>query len=313
MPNAPATFVGRDDELERLRRVLERGAFAAIVGPGGIGKTALVLETIARCFPDAIDRAFFFAVPRDEPLEQLCRTLLYALAAHVGREDELDLVAVQTDLSLCLETLFELAAETSPWIVLDDVHHVIDGDAEDLLLPFAAYARDAKLVVTTRRPLQAADLAERSVALGRLSEGELLGLARALDPRLAEHRSHGLVAAAGGSPWVLKQVLARGIDEAVSDSRRELLGGLREPELAFVESLAWLRSEVPVDVLSLLTTERETIELEPLIARGLVTITPDGARIHDVVLDLLGSDFDAPARRARACELRGRLAASQQP
>ena len=54
-------FVGREDEIERLREyVVEREArLVTIVGPGGIGKTRLVAELARRVEGDFAERPWF--------------------------------------------------------------------------------------------------------------------------------------------------------------------------------------------------------------------------------------------------------------
>ena len=51
------SFVGRDDEVQRVSDMLDGGRLATIVGPGGAGKTRLATEAARRCesdFPDGV-------------------------------------------------------------------------------------------------------------------------------------------------------------------------------------------------------------------------------------------------------------------
>src|SRR5690606_39694288 len=48
LPNGASMFVGREGELSRLAHVLSRAPVAVVWGGAGVGKTALVLESLAR-------------------------------------------------------------------------------------------------------------------------------------------------------------------------------------------------------------------------------------------------------------------------
>jgi predicted ATPase len=48
-----AELVGRDDEVEQLGRLLDTHRLVEVVGPGGIGKTAVALAT-ARTRPGSV-------------------------------------------------------------------------------------------------------------------------------------------------------------------------------------------------------------------------------------------------------------------
>src|SRR5262245_54231906 len=48
LPHTVTRFVGREREIADVRRWLERARLVTLVGPGGIGKTRLALETAAR-------------------------------------------------------------------------------------------------------------------------------------------------------------------------------------------------------------------------------------------------------------------------
>ena len=55
-----SSFIGRQAELDGLRRLLDKGArLITLTGPGGVGKTRLALEFAARAAPDFAHGAFF--------------------------------------------------------------------------------------------------------------------------------------------------------------------------------------------------------------------------------------------------------------
>src|SRR5687767_14638186 len=57
LPLRLTTFLGRDDDLLRIERLLRGHRLVTVIGPGGVGKTSLALEvarTVADGFPDGI-------------------------------------------------------------------------------------------------------------------------------------------------------------------------------------------------------------------------------------------------------------------
>jgi predicted ATPase len=45
------SFVGRDDDVARVLKILADGRLVTLTGPGGAGKTQLAIETAARLAP----------------------------------------------------------------------------------------------------------------------------------------------------------------------------------------------------------------------------------------------------------------------
>src|SRR6266704_1742261 len=55
LPEEPNSFIGRERELDELRRLLDSTGALTLCGPGGIGKTRLALRllaVVAAGFPD---------------------------------------------------------------------------------------------------------------------------------------------------------------------------------------------------------------------------------------------------------------------
>ena len=75
-PRRAAHFTGREEELARLLDALAPGRAVTVHAPGGMGKTALVAELVARCapgeeppeaFPDGIVFYSFYGQPEPGP------------------------------------------------------------------------------------------------------------------------------------------------------------------------------------------------------------------------------------------------------
>ena len=66
LPARTTSFVGRDHELEEIRRLLEREdvRLVTLIGPGGIGKTELAVEAGRRRAPSLADGAAYVALDR---------------------------------------------------------------------------------------------------------------------------------------------------------------------------------------------------------------------------------------------------------
>jgi predicted ATPase/DNA-binding SARP family transcriptional activator len=152
LPAQASPFVGRDEELALLRRLLEEEPacrLLALVGQGGIGKTRLALqvaeELVAawpkrRPFPDGIFFVPLAAVSRSQEM-------IYAIGEAVGVPFQ-PLVPPQQQLldGLHNKTLL---------LVLDSFEHLIAG--ADLLSALLGAAQGVKLLVTS---LEGLDLQE---------------------------------------------------------------------------------------------------------------------------------------------------------
>src|SRR5262249_26106652 len=53
VPTPLTTFVGRDDDVARVLKMLADGRLVTLTGPGGAGKTRLAIETAARLAADS--------------------------------------------------------------------------------------------------------------------------------------------------------------------------------------------------------------------------------------------------------------------
>jgi len=136
-PAPPAHFVGRDAEREQLAAWLAtagRGATVAIVGMGGVGKTALAAETAGRLRHHFSDGVLWARVATDNPLDILQS---WALAY----DKDLSKIGSPAARAAAMRAIL---ADKHALIVLDDI---TAGRAFDLLLPGIALC---PVLVTTR-------------------------------------------------------------------------------------------------------------------------------------------------------------------
>jgi tetratricopeptide (TPR) repeat protein len=304
LPNAPPLFVGRDREMTWLEAALKRSPVAVISGPGGIGKTALVLRTIAERFPEQRDRTLFVGVRPGEPADQLRLDLVRTLAKILRRD--VDLAAIASDPEALVEEAIELAETGRLFIVLDDVHHSEVEEIRELLIQLVSYARDARFVATSRMIIDAPALTGQTLSLGAMSEAELAELARGLSPESGDDALHQAVASASGSPWLLSQYVATG-QAGLSITREQVLEGLPDEVEAFLRALSLLRVPFDLDVLASLAVVPTPETLAALERRGLIQRAEGGVRLHDIVAGLLFPTGGVDPARA---DLAARLARS---
>ena len=209
-----SSLFGRDDELAALQRVAarlgeRRGGVVTVMGPSGIGKTALVEELTsslerqgtsvawARC-PEAA------AVPPFWPLTK------------VGLIDA-DAVTATDPFAHAQQLAREAAQHTGARVLVIDDLQWADTDTLRVLTHLAAELRHTStLLITTSRPLTAASgpdlvacMAELSrqrvadVALGELSEADV---AEWLGERAAF--AAPIHARTGGNPFFVREVIS---------------------------------------------------------------------------------------------------------
>jgi predicted ATPase/DNA-binding CsgD family transcriptional regulator/DNA-binding XRE family transcriptional regulator len=80
LPVARSAFVGREDELAELARLIAQSRLVSLTGPGGAGKTRLAIEVLQRTYADAV------FVPLDRMVNP--RAMLTALAFRLRVPDQ---------------------------------------------------------------------------------------------------------------------------------------------------------------------------------------------------------------------------------
>ncbi len=139
VPQRFSSFVGRADEQARLTALLDAPGLVTVTGPGGVGKTRLVMETVrAGSWPADVSWMDVADVRgRDDFLQTVA---LGAGARPAPGEDVLRAVA-------------EAAARRPRLLVLDNCEHVIEPAAE-VAEAIVAAAPQARVVVTSQERLR---------------------------------------------------------------------------------------------------------------------------------------------------------------
>lgn len=250
---AASGLVGRHGEQARIQAALRAGRAVAVVGPAGIGKTALVVEAV-RAAGRALRRGAAVDYLQSRPYLPIVRML-----GHPPRPGDATAVAAEVR-----------QAVGDAVVLLDDLQWA-DADTIELL---PALAATGALVVTARpgddrarRAVKQIETIGEVVELGPLDEHaalELAGRHAGRDPQLVEHT----LAGSGGNPLVI-EVLARApgrgdgrptetlqaVIDACSPSARSTLGrlALQDPSV-----------------------DAESSGIGDLVERGLVEISTDG-------------------------------------
>jgi predicted ATPase len=142
LPSPYSKTIGREEDIAAVRELLARGAdrVVSLVGPGGIGKSRLAIETAraaAGVFPDGI-----FWVGLEAVLEP--GLLLHAIAAGLGIRDSGD-----SDLA---ERLARALGDRRVLIILDNFEQIVT--AAPTLVRLYNVAPNACFLVTSRAVLR---------------------------------------------------------------------------------------------------------------------------------------------------------------
>ena len=163
LPAFGTAFLGRIDELQAIKGILDAGALVTVVGPGGAGKTRLAVQAAAELDGQFADGVVFVALAALSSGLDLADAIVSALGLlPAGRESP------ETVLLESLEARELL-------LVLDNIEHLRDGLG--LLGLLRARAPRLTILATSREVLHLEG--EQAVALGGL---------------LFEADRHGLVA-----------------------------------------------------------------------------------------------------------------------
>jgi predicted ATPase/class 3 adenylate cyclase len=151
LPDEPTAFIGREDEIVRIVRLVRepKGRLVTLTGPGGTGKTRLALQVGNSLLYDFGDGVFFCDL---SPLAE-ADLVPAAIAEVLGLKQEAD--------KSISETLIEALREKHLLLVLDNFEHLLDACQEVASLLDAC--RDLHVLVTSRIPLHLSREREHAV------------------------------------------------------------------------------------------------------------------------------------------------------
>jgi predicted ATPase/DNA-binding SARP family transcriptional activator len=143
------SFVGRDEEVARITKLLDESRLVTLVGPGGAGKTRLAIEAGSTLVDDVPDGIWFVELASVTDAADVPQTVLGSLGLR-----ESHVIDQPTKLSPrdATSRLLEALSDKQIVIVLDNCEHLVDATAQlaDQLL---AQSPQLRVLTTSREPL----------------------------------------------------------------------------------------------------------------------------------------------------------------
>jgi tetratricopeptide (TPR) repeat protein len=301
-PPAPAVFVGRSAELDKLVGALGRVPLAVVYGVGGMGKSALCAAAAARVRGEGAP--LLQRTARGEALSALLDDLRRALAAKP--------VAEHVTEEQSLEDLCQRLDAAGAVLVVDDVHTLTEEERRLLVIGLAGRLTRARALVSSRErvPLGAGDPDRFELRLGGLDDDGARELWRNLDDLYgAVAGMDQAVERARGNPFLLRRAHAGGLhDEHPIEAAVAALAG---DERRVSDALALAGVPLSLEALARALDDGDPPDARARaavrsLARKLV-VDVDGAgraTLHDLFREALVADL-APAA---AAALHGKLA-----
>ena len=323
LPRPPETFLGRDDELERLLAFHPRRHLIFVKGLAGIGKTALALRFAQQVRGAAPGRPVFFV----RCLEGGSFEDVAAAVETADDAGETGAAASAVDPKARMLSLVGRLNDRDALLIVDDVHLLPDAELADFVRLVQDYL-EAHVLMTSRRELplpsvEAVDVCQLKLdALDARASTQLVGDLLALhggSPLLDEKTVSQLVSEVGGHPFMLRMlaslVVTRSLDAKglARDTTAELrpwllgtvLGELDSCERAVLEAVATARAAIRVDVVSAVVGDPLTgAALASLEQRFLVERESRAhVRLHPILAEHVRGEMTDAQRR----DLHGRL------
>jgi predicted ATPase/DNA-binding SARP family transcriptional activator len=148
------SFVGRDEEVARIGKMLDASRLVTLVGPGGAGKTRLAGEAAQRVLERFPDGAWLAELaPVTDPGE-VPQAVLSALGPRESRmmSSNGSPAAAAALLRSAEGHLIESLAEKRILLILDNCEHLV-GAAADLAETLLGHAPGLRVLATSREPL----------------------------------------------------------------------------------------------------------------------------------------------------------------
>jgi predicted ATPase/DNA-binding SARP family transcriptional activator len=147
LPAQLTSFVGREEEIERVGALLGAGRLVTLTGPGGTGKTRLATEAASHLAPSMPDGVWFVPLAPVRGALDVPQAVLVA----IGIPETLRLLEAR-EITHPLDRLADALTTKRLVLVLDNCEHLIDAVAglADRLLSAAPGVR---ILATSREPL----------------------------------------------------------------------------------------------------------------------------------------------------------------
>lgn len=143
LPTQTTLFIGRETERAEIAGLLASDdcRLLTVVGPGGIGKTRLALQTAVEQSPSFRDGAYFVPLAAVEAPEQVPQAVAGVLS-----------VPLSVERDTPRQQLLNYLRERQMLVVLDNYEHLLNGH-QPFALEMLAAAPHVKLLVTSRARL----------------------------------------------------------------------------------------------------------------------------------------------------------------
>lgn len=150
LPVPLTELVGREADVERVRELLDRARLVTVVGPGGVGKTRVAVESARRVDERGTHRARLVELGSVSDPANVPRTILDALGA--GEGGLLSTPGFETAYGAVLRRLTTLLAGERALLVLDNCEHLVGAVAETAAV-LLAHCPDLRVLAASRQPL----------------------------------------------------------------------------------------------------------------------------------------------------------------
>ena len=142
LPPQLTTFVGRDDEIARVKELLREARLVMLVGPGGAGKTRLSLQVatdLVETFPQGV---WFVELAAVKTPAEMVPAIAEAL--------RFNLSTIASPLTP-KHQLMDYLTQRSCLLVMDNFEHLVKGAS--LITELIQHAPDVRFLVTSREHL----------------------------------------------------------------------------------------------------------------------------------------------------------------
>ncbi len=284
IPNEPADFVGRGAEVSELARNIDEAVVTAVYGPGGLGKTSLVLHVLHRNTTWPPERRLFVSVRPGESGDEIKQDIIRAVAA--ASNQEVDWAAIQSDSQALTESLIDLVEADGWCVVLDDLHHAVGTEVDSLLDELARYCRKSRFVAAMRPAPSIERGSFRLLSLKGMSGEDLALLASTWGTRISEDTIQQAANRSGGSPWIFRHALNTG-RASTEVGEAALLEELAMPARNLLFLAVAIDEALPREIWSRLGGGDVPEALAETERRGYWERSGGGLRLHEMVKDAL--------------------------
>jgi len=139
LPAEPTQFVGRRDELAKIRRHLVETRLLTLTGPGGIGKTRLALKAAEEAADDFEDGCAFVSLAPIRSVEHIIQTIAEAVKFPIATHEDPQY------------QLLRYLRKRQLLLVMDNFEHLLDGAG--IVSEILQAAPAVKILATSREKL----------------------------------------------------------------------------------------------------------------------------------------------------------------